>query len=127
MVYLGIDYGLKKIGLAVSEGLTASPLKIIQVSSLEDAVSKVKRAINQEKADALVVGIPESGKSREIVKKFIGEICKYATVIEFEETLSSVDARKTMITLGKGKKQRKKEDAYAATIILQNYLDEKSD
>lgn len=127
MVYLGIDYGLRKIGLAISEGITASPLKIIEVSGLEDALEKIRRVIAQEKVDTLVVGVPETGTARDIVKKFISKICKYATVIEFEETLTSIDARKTMITLGKGRKLRAKEDAYAATIILQNYLDEKEE
>lgn len=127
MVYLGIDYGLKKMGVAISEGLTASPLTIIETSGLADAVTKIKRIISREKADSLVIGLPESGKARDIVKKFITQICKYTTVIEFEETLTSIEARKTMITLGKGKKQRGKEDAYAATLILQNYLDEKNE
>ena len=125
MVYLGIDYGLTKVGLSISEGLTASPLKVLDVGSLKDAVEKVKKVIKEEKVEVLVIGVPESGTSQNTVKKFIGEICKYATVIEFEETLTSVEAKKTMINLGKGKKERKKEDAYSATIILQNYLDER--
>lgn len=127
MVYLGIDYGLKKVGLSISEGLTASPLKVLDIGSLKDALEKIKRVIKEEKIEAVVIGMPESGTSRNSVKKFIGEICKYATVIEFEETLSSIEAKKTMINLGKGEKERKKEDAYSATIILQNYLDEREE
>ncbi len=45
MKYLGVDYGLKKIGLAVSEGTLASPLQILHVSGKEDALAKLQQVI----------------------------------------------------------------------------------
>jgi len=121
--YLGLDYGKTKIGLSVSEGLTATPLKVVTVRSLGEAVEKIRSEVRRELIDQLVIGVPESGEARNLVKNFIVRICKYVTVIEFEETLSSRNAFELMLQLGKGKKERAREDAYAATLILQNYLD----
>ena len=128
MRYLGIDYGLKKIGLAVSEGQVASPLKVVSTSSLADAVAKIKYEIRKEEIARVVIGVPESNTSRKIVKKFIAELKgeykeKPVEIIETEETLSSRDAQNLMITLGTNKKERKEEDAYSAMLILQQFLD----
>lgn len=127
MMYLGIDYGKKKVGLAISEGQVASPLKVLEVSGLKDAVSKISYVIKSEEINRVVIGIPESGEARSITKKFLAELKKRykiepVEVIEVEETLSSVDAKKVMIDLNLSKKQREKEDAYSAGIILQNFL-----
>ncbi len=122
MKYLGVDYGLKKIGLAISEGKIASLYKVLEVSSLKDSLDKVKKIIKEEGIDRVVVGMPE-GRSGKIVKKFAKELKKKVYVVEVDETLSSIDAKKLMIELNTNQKQRKKEDAYAAAIILQNFLD----
>lgn len=122
MRYLGVDYGLKKIGLALSEGQVASIYKVIDVSSLKDALTKVKKIIHDEKIDRVVIGIAE-GESAKIAKKFSKSLSKEITVIETDETLSSKQAKSMMIELHVGQKRRSKEDAFAAAIILQNFLD----
>ncbi len=128
MRYLGLDYGLKKIGLATSEGQIASPLKVLDISSLADAVNKILHVIKQEQIDRVVVGVPESGIAKSAVKKFITKLKadlkeNPVSVIEADETLSTSSAKDLMIDLGMGEKARQKEDAYAAVIILQNFLD----
>lgn len=123
MRYLGIDYGKKKVGLAISEGLTASPLKILEVSSLKDAINKVGSVIKAEGIELVVIGVPESGEARKIAEQFILELGKQIKVAEVEETLSSKDARDQMLNLNLSKKVRLKEDSFAAANILQNYLD----
>lgn len=123
MKYLGIDYGKKKVGLAISEGEIASPLKIIEVSSLVDALQKVEQVIRDEKIDKVVLGLPESGEAAAAVRKFAQELKKNIEVIYADETLSSQSALDTMIDLGIPKKERSKEDAYSASLILQNFLD----
>lgn len=128
MRYLGVDYGLKKVGLAVSEGQIASPLKVLDVSSLADAISKITHVIKQENIDRVVIGVPDSGEAKSAVKKFIRELKngfkeKTVSIIEADETLSSSLAKNLMIDLGVGEKSRQKEDAYSATVILQNFLD----
>lgn len=123
MRYLGVDYGKRKIGLAVSEGQVATPLKVLDVSSLDEAVDKVRGLLKREEVGELVVGVPESGEALNLVKSFINRICKYVKVVEVEETLSSQDALNLMIESGVKRMDRRKEDAYSATIILQDYLD----
>ena len=127
MKYLGIDYGLKKVGLAVSEGQVASPLKVVAISSLKDGVEKVSHEIKKEEVQRVIVGVPE-GSTGKIVRNFVQELKKkYQTepvqVIETEETLTSKDATNLMITLGTSQKDRQNEDAYSAMLILQQFLD----
>lgn len=126
MRYLGIDYGLRKVGLALSEGQIASPFKVLEVSGLKDALNKVEKIIKKEGVERVVVGVPESGQAENITKKFVKELKKelkgQIEVIETEETLSSSDAKQFMIELGLGQKKRKEEDAYSAVLILQRFL-----
>lgn len=122
MRYLGIDYGLRKIGLAISEGQLASIYKVIETHGLNDAISKIKKIVQEEKIDRVVVGIPEGGTGK-IVKKFVKRLSKDLIVIEADETLSSVNAKRLMIDLNLSSKMRRMEDAYSAALILQNFLD----
>ncbi|MDO8639212.1 MAG: Holliday junction resolvase RuvX [Candidatus Daviesbacteria bacterium] len=125
MRYLGIDWGLKKIGLAISEGEIASPLKTIIVTSFEDAIAKVIGVIENEIADLIILGNPE-GKMGEMVKKVANRLKSEGfEIILSDETLSTHDAKKIMIEMGFGKKDRGEDNAIAAAIILQRYLDEK--
>lgn len=127
MKYLGVDYGLKKVGLAVSEGQVASPLKVIAISSLKDGLEKVGHEVKKEEINRVVIGVPE-GKMGKIAKGFANELRnKYkdeqVQIIETDETLSTKDAQNLMITLGVGQKDRQQEDAYSAMLILQQFLD----
>lgn len=123
MKYLGVDYGLKKVGLAISEGFVAQPLKVLEVSSLKDAVVRVMRVIKDEGVDLVVVGMPEGGRAARVTKRFVGELRKYVKVLEADETLSSRRALSLMIETGFSKKNREKEDAVSAALILQEFLD----
>lgn len=123
-----MDYGLKKAGLAISEGQIASPLKVLEINGLKDAVNKIAHVIKQEEIERLVIGVPESGEAKNAVKKFIGGLKSelneaQVSVIEADETLSSASAKDLMIDLNLSQEARKKEDAYSASIILQNFLD----
>lgn len=124
MRYLGIDFGLKRLGLATSEGSIASPYKVLEVKGLKDAVLKVEQVI-KEGFDQVVVGLPE-GKMGQTVKGFIRQLKKDGIdVIEVSETLSTQNAIRQMIKLNIPKEKRRENDAYSAAIILQEYLDEK--
>lgn len=122
MRYLGIDYGLRKIGLAISEGQIASIFDVIEIKGLDDALLKIKQIIKEEEIDRVVIGISE-GKSGEAAKRFANLLKKEIEVIEVDETLTSQDAKAMMIKLNVGREKRKKEDAYSAALILQNFLD----
>ncbi len=123
MKYLGVDFGLKRVGLAISEGELASPLKVIEGRSLTDLSLKVSQLALNEGFEKVIVGMPE-GDTGEATKKFIELLRKSGLAVEeSDETLSTQDAIKLMVQLGKGKNARKINDAHSAAIILQNYLD----
>lgn len=125
MRYLGIDWGLKKIGLAISEGEIATPLKTISVNSFEDAITKVISVIEDEIADLIVLGNPE-GVMGEMVKKVAKRLKSEGfEVVLADETLSTQEAKTLMIEMGLSKKDRGEDNALSAAIILQRYLDEK--
>lgn len=123
MKYLGIDFGLKRVGLATSEGQIASSWKVVEVSSFDDSIIKMIRIIKAENIDQVVVGMPE-GKTGKLVKKFIKRLQdKNVNAAETDETLSSQQATQLLVEIGIPKKKRTTNDATAAAIILQNYLD----
>lgn len=127
MKYLGIDYGKSKFGTAFSEGELASPGEVIKISGLTDGIQKIEKIISDNNVEIVVIGIPESGEARNVTEKFIHELkhdmLENIQVIEVEETLSTQIAKGSMLVLGISKKNRQKEDAYAAAEILQEYLD----
>lgn len=125
MKYLGVDFGLKRVGLAISEGELASSWKTIEVKGLDASVASMIRIIEAEKIDQVVVGMPE-GETGKLVKKFIKRLQgKGVNVVETDETLSTQNALKSMLEMGVPRKKRKVNDAVAAAEILQNYLEEK--
>lgn len=128
MKYLGIDWGLNRIGLAISEGRLASPLGTlnVQASGFDKAVAKLMTIISEEEAQQIVLGNPE-GKMGGIVEKVAITLRKRGlSVVLADETLSTQDAKRLMVELNIGKKARKEDNAVAAAIILQRYLDEET-
>lgn len=119
MKVLGIDYGRRKIGVAISGGTLAEPLQVIRYKDTEKMIAHIKRIIEKQKVEKVVVGVSEgemAEESKEFAKNFNAET--------FDETLSSHDAIEMSIQSGMGRKKRKEmEDAFAASIMLQNYLD----
>ncbi len=123
MKYLGIDYGLRRIGLAISEGILASPYKVIEVHSLNQAVTEISILTAREKFDQLVVGMPEGETGKKVIKFVKALQGKGLRVNVSDETLSSLNAVHRMIEMGISRKKRRINDAEAAGEILQNYLD----
>lgn len=123
MHYLGIDFGLRRIGLATSAGDLAAPYKIIEVKNFKDALEKIMAIIKTDKIDKIVVGLPE-GKLGKIVMGFITALKKTGLDVESaDETLSTQNAIQQMIDLGLPRDKRSLADAYSAAIILQQYLE----
>ncbi len=121
--YLGVDFGLKRIGLAISEGEIASPYQVVTVKNFSDGVEKILQIIKKEGFETIVVGLPE-GKIGQTVVGFIKALRnKGLEVLEADETLSSKRAITQMISDGTNKKSRKLNDDTAAAIILQDWLD----
>ena len=125
MRILGIDYGRKKIGLALAISPIAEPYEVIRFEKLDVAIKKLKRVVKLEKIEQIVVGISE-GKMAEETRKFGEGLEKELGIpISFQdETLTTKEAEELSRKAGiKRKKRRELTDAYSATLILQRYLD----
>lgn len=134
--YLGLDLGSKTVGIAISEsGIIASTLTTIRFTedNYEEAALKVLELIQMHKIDIVVLGLPKHmnndigirGKISESFKERLEKDTK-ATIILWDERLSSSSARKVMIQGSERRKtQKEKKDELAAVIILQNYLNYK--
>lgn len=121
MKYLGIDFGLRRVGLAMSDGILASPLKVLTGRGFADLVDQIKK--EAKGFDKLIIGMPE-GKMAQNVKGVMKALrMQGLDVEEVDETLSSQKALEKMIEIGTPKKKRKVSDDTAAAIILQEYLD----
>lgn len=115
MITLGIDYGAKRIGVAVAEINLAEPVGIVKNDTA--AVEKIKQLAKQYQAELVVVGI--TAKSQEF-----GNRLKQAglSVTWHDETLSSQEA--TAKLKHKSPSFRfKPQDAYQAAVMLQDWLD----
>ncbi|KKQ74098.1 MAG: hypothetical protein US96_C0041G0005, partial [Candidatus Woesebacteria bacterium GW2011_GWB1_38_5b] len=125
MKILGIDYGRKKIGLSFSEGKIASPLGVIKFEDWKSFKERLIEIIAEEGVEKIVIGVSE-GKMAEEIKKF-GErlLSEISAPIEyFDETLSTHQAQELSRESGMKKNKRLAlEDAYAASVMLQSYLD----
>lgn len=125
MVILGIDYGKSKIGMAVSSGVITQPLGVLRVLSKNEAIKKIKEAARQEGAEKIVVGVSE-GKMKEEQLGFAQDLSQKLdiSVETWDETLSTKDAQSLSRLAGVGRKKRKMmEDAFAAAVMLQSFLD----
>jgi len=125
MKILGIDYGRKKMGLSIATGKLAEPYKVIRIQEEEDATAKIGEIVKEEGVDEIVVGISEGAmgeETRSFGKRLSGRL---GINVEFwDETLSTQDSQTLSIEAGLSRKKRKGlEDAFAATVMLQSYLE----
>ena len=133
---LGIDYGERRIGLAISDpsGTIAQPLPtLLRRRGKRAPVTEIARIAMEHGAEAVVVGLPldlagdESAWSGE-VREFGSKLALRAGVpVEYiDERLTSVMAERAVRSLGLKRSQREQKeriDAMAAVLILQSYLD----
>lgn len=125
MKILGIDFGERKIGLAIAKTKIAEPYMILKFKKQDEAINKILDLILQEGIEEIIVGISE-GKTAKKTKVFIKDL-QEKTEIEVkahDETLSTYEAQKLSLEAGLKRVKRKNlEDAFAATVMLQDYLD----
>ena len=130
--YLGVDFGLKRIGLSISdqEKIFAFPLITIEFNGAFDFL---KNLFLKEEVSKVVIGYPKrlSGVDSDIessIKIFIKKFKKQFPAIEierFDERFTSKLASKAIVSSGLGKKKRSDKsliDKVSAAIILQDYL-----
>lgn len=131
MKLLGIDYGTKRIGLAVgdTDSKIASPIKTLSFD--ESFWSNLKSIVREERIEKIIVGMPKSlgvkrneetkMESEKGVERFIEKLKNLKISIETEDERFSTHLANRL--LGNIKKDR---DAVAAAVILQSYLDRPS-
>ena len=127
MNILGIDYGVRKIGLAVgdTESKFAEPLMVVRYKEEEKALERVGQVAQVERVEKVIVGISE-GRSAENTREFGRKLARELEmpVEYYDETLSTHEAQELSKQAGMKRKKRKSmEDAFAATLMLQNYLE----
>ncbi len=132
MRYLGMDLGTKTLGLAISDktGTISSPYKLLKYQDVTKLIEEVLIIINNEKIDALVLGLPKNmnntlgpAAERSLEFKNLLETKTDLEINLIDERLSTVEAERALITLDMSRKKRKKViDEVSASIILDTYL-----
>jgi putative Holliday junction resolvase len=133
---IGVDYGLKRIGLAVTDPLQIFASPLITVNQ-EEFYSYINDYIKKNEVEAFVIGYPvqmnnKPSESVRYVNPFIKKLKKTfpeKPIYLADERFTSQMAIKTMIEGGVKKKDRQDKsmvDKISASIILQSYLDIRS-
>ena len=133
--WLGVDYGEKRVGLAVSDesGILATPLRIADVLSPKQAARAVREACAEIEAVGIVVGLPLNmngtiGFKAEEVNVFCERLRRSVNVpVEtWDERLSTSMVERVLLEADMSRgKRRKVRDKLAAQVILQGWLDAK--
>ena len=132
---IGIDFGLKRTGISVSDdlGIIATPLKTVASSEL---MQFLKDLVPSENIETMVLGFPlglngadtDITQNVRLLRLALEKEFPLLKVTLFDERMTSKIAQKTLIQ-GASKKKRKQKgliDQMSATIILQDYLNSKS-
>lgn len=135
MRILSIDYGKKRTGLAVTD-----PMQIIAggltTVDTKELLAYIVNYVGREPVETIVIGLPtqpngQPSENQARVRSFTGELKKALPNIEvefYDERFTSVMAHRVMLDSGLGRKRRQDKalvDEISATIILQNYLENK--
>ncbi len=136
MRILGLDFGSKTVGVAVSDPLfmTAQSVEIIrrkQENKLRQTLARIEALIEEYQVDRIVLGLPRNmnateGERAEKTREFAQMIFRRTGIepIFWDERLTTVAADKLMMEAGVRREDRKDHvDAIAASFILQGYLD----
>ncbi|MCC9136551.1 Holliday junction resolvase RuvX [Pontibacter silvestris] len=133
---LAVDYGNKRVGLAVTDALQiiATPLETVHA---KDVLTYLKSYTQREPVEAFVVGMPRrlTGEATDATPHVVGFVRKLqkefpaVPIHTVDERFTSSMAHKAMLAGGLGKKARQDKatvDRVSATIILQSYLESRT-
>ena len=133
MRIMGIDYGEKRIGIAISDplGITAQGLPTIERTNIQKDIQKILNIIREKEVSEIVAGLPKHmnntlGEKAQALLAFVDLIKKHVNipVNTIDERLSTVRAHRAMLEGDLSRKKRKERvDMIAAQLILQGYLD----
>ncbi len=133
MRILGIDYGHRRLGIAVSddEKILASPLPVYSRRNLDVDLAFLLDIVKENEVERAVVGLPRNmngsiGRMAKEVLSFAGKLQRKINipVSTFDERMTSVEAERVLVETNLSRKRRKGlRDSIAAVLILQGYLD----
>ena len=133
MRIMGLDYGSRRIGVALSDelGLTAQPLATVERRNREQDMEAIARLVGAHGVEKIVVGYPvrldgTEGIQCDKVNRFARRLeARFGLpVVKWDETLSTRTAEEILAASHVRREKRKKVvDRMAAGIILQGYLD----
>lgn len=134
MKILAIDYGTKRIGIALSDATRtlASPQPFIPNQAFPKIKAILQQLIQKENVTLILIGLPRNmdgsyGPSAELVREFIGKLKSggVTTPIQtVDERLTTVQASRQLHDAGRNtRQQREKVDSASAAVLLQAYLD----
>ena len=133
---LGVDYGERRLGFAISDeaGIIAMPLCVVTVNHPRQALDEVQHQVREKQAGRVIIGMPlnmngSRGPAADAVERFINRLRATITVpVEtWDERLSSKAAERILIDADVRRKKRKGViDQLAAQSRLQSYLDAKT-
>ena len=136
MRVLGIDYGSRRIGIALSDetATVAQALEQFTADSDEAAVRKISESVTERGVGKVIVGLPRNmdgsyGPQAQKVSQFVENLrAKISVPVEtWDERLTTVAAERAMLEGDLSRAQRKaRRDKIAAQILLQGYLDAKA-
>ncbi len=134
MKLMGIDYGTKRLGIAVSDplGLSAHPVTIINRRNIGEDIKEIKRLAEENNIAKIILGLPlnmdgTEGKLTNEVKEF-GERLKSILNMQieyFDERLSSLQTERILVEEADMSREKRRgvRDKIAASLFLQAYLD----
>jgi putative Holliday junction resolvase len=133
MRWLGLDYGDRRIGVALSDelGWTAQGLEVIENRSEEFVFERIAQLVIANEVTGIVLGLPknmngtigEKGQTCQLFAEKLRERLNLPVRL-WDERLTTVSAQRTLIEADVSRKKRKQViDKMAAAIILQNFLD----
>lgn len=130
---LGIDYGSRRIGLALSDPLEllASPHATLKRTSERADLERLAKIVADYEVRAVVIGLPlrtdgKPGRQVERVRRFADKLQRKLSVplIEVDERLTTRQAERALLEADLSRRRRKdRVDKVAAAILLQRYLD----
>ena len=129
---LGLDYGQKRIGVALAHGTVRLPRPLTTLVHTPTVLDEIRAIVDREHVKLIVVGLPRSMDGEvhaqgERVQQFATELAAHVSVpIELaDETLTSVQAEQILTERAGGKIPAKEAiDAMSAALILERYFDE---
>ena len=133
MRILGVDFGLKRVGLAISDetGTIAQPMRYLEGGADEMVGRAVAQTAGERGVTKIVVGIPvrmsgQASRQTERTLEFLTVLRKYTTlpVERWDERLTTAQAQRALLEGNVRRKDRKQKiDSMAAQLMLQSYLD----